>query len=101
MKRSKTTEDEWEAAVFAAESKEISGWVDSLREMNCNNIRIISCVDSDLPTTIISDSTSGDAFIITRDMLAEELSEAIVYSLLSEEITKIISDIYISTQKQK
>lgn len=98
MKRSETTKEKWEDAVFAAESKEISEWVDSLREMGCNDIRIISRDNYGLCTTIISDSSCGDAYVITRNLVVDELSESVICFLFSDEVTKTISDIYISSE---
>ena len=99
MKRSEIKEKAWNDAVISMESKKISEWVDTLREGCGSDIRIISCDNFGLPTTIISDTGCGDAYIVTVDHSASEIEKAVECSFLSEEVTKIISELYLSANK--
>ena len=99
MKRSEIKEKAWHDAVFAAESKKISEWVNVLRENGCTDIRIISCENFGLPTTIISDADDGDAYIVITDTGATEMDKAIDYLYLSQDMSRTISELYLSANK--
>jgi hypothetical protein len=101
MKRSEIKEKAWHDAVYAAESKKISEWVDVLRESGCTDIRITSCENFGLPTTIISDANDGDAYIVVTDHSAPEMDTAIAYLYLSQDVTRTISELYLLSQTNK
>lgn len=97
MKRSELTKDQWEAAVWDAEEKEIEGWISELRIGNgCRDIRILTPESCDIQTTIISDATCGDAFIITTDLTGETMEEAVQARWYPENVTKAIAELYLA-----
>ena len=101
MKKSEIKEKARHDAVCAAESKKISEWVDVLRETGCTDIRITSCENFGLPTTIISDSDDGDAYVVVTDHSAPGMDTAIAYLYLSQDVTRTISEIYLLSQANK
>lgn len=93
MKRSETTEEEWEDAVIVTYNKELFDWIKMLTEDDHRDIRIISTQK----TTIIFDSVC-DFYVIEVDQDAETLGGAVNCKLITEDVAKIISDLYISSK---
>lgn len=90
-------QNEWEAAVWATEAHEISEWIENLRTGNgCQDIRIVTPESCDITTTIISDATCGDAYVITTDLTGETIDQAVQGRWYPESVTKAISELYLA-----
>lgn len=97
MKRSEMKQEEWEATVWATEAHEISEWIENLRTGNgCQDIRIVTPESSDITTTIISDATCGDAYVITTDLTGYTMDQAVQCRWYPEAVTKAISELYLA-----
>ena len=96
MKKSETTEEEWEDAIIEIYNKELLDWIKMLTEDNHRDIRIISTPK----TTIIFDSCC-EFYVIEVDKDGETLDDAVNCKLITEDVAKIISDSYISRKTNK
>jgi len=94
--RKDMTQEEWEDAVWAREQKEIQYWTEELRSGSAiRDIRIVSirgCAHTH--TTIISDVSSGDAYLVMTDIGGETLEKAVKTKWLDSEVTKAIAYLY-------
>jgi hypothetical protein len=100
MKRSETTKEKWEDLVETARHKEVCDWIKVLTQHGCGDIQIVSTDEFGIYTTIIYDS-EGDFYVIEEDQTGETLGEAVKCRLVTENIAKVISDLYISRNTKK
>lgn len=94
--RKDMTQEEWEDAVWAREQKEIQYWTEELRSGSAiRDIRIVSLRECGYThTTIVSDVSSGDAYLVMTDTGGETLEEAVKTKWLGSDVTKAIAYLY-------
>lgn len=99
--RKEMPEDDWKDAVWDRERKEVQWWTEELRDCNAvRDIRIVTLGCVPCTTTIISDVSCGDAYLVMTDLTAETLEQAVKTLWLDEDTTKAIAHLYQTRTKE-
>lgn len=85
----------WENACWDAAWEAAFDWIKHLRGMGPADIHVVEVPDTcDLDTIIVSNRTSGDAYVITCDPTADTIDAAVDAKWYPEDVTAQISRLW-------